>query len=137
MGRYVGFPLGFLLVAWGLGLGLWAPLAAGRFVVEKNSLMVISPSELKGKHDSAIGNFGIPQYGGSMAGAVVYPKENAMACDQFSRSDLFKPKPGALPNFILIDRGGSRNLLFSFFSKSSFHFLGRQIVNRFEILGSL
>ncbi|CAL9120359.1 unnamed protein product [Musa acuminata var. zebrina] len=105
MGPSAGFGLGFVLVAWGLVSGIWAPPVAGRFVVEKNSLMVISPSEIKGKHDSAIGNFGIPQYGGSMAGAVVYPKENAAACDEFSRPDLFRSKVGALPNFLLIDRG--------------------------------
>ncbi|KAF2616280.1 hypothetical protein F2Q70_00010497 [Brassica cretica] len=44
-----------------------------RFVVEKNSLSVTSPESIKGTHDSAIGNFGIPQYGGSMAGTVIYP----------------------------------------------------------------
>ncbi|KAJ3673976.1 hypothetical protein LUZ60_005968 [Juncus effusus] len=74
-----------------------------RFVVEKNSLMVISPQEIRGKHDSAIGNFGIPQYGGSMAGTVVYPKTNRHACDDFTES--FRAKPGALPNFLLVDRG--------------------------------
>ncbi|KAG1366891.1 Vacuolar-sorting receptor 3 [Cocos nucifera] len=105
MRRSDGLVLGFLLAVWGLGLGFLASPAAGRFVVEKNSLMVTSPSELRGKHDSAIGNFGIPQYGGSMAGMVVYPKTNKYACEEFSDSDLYKPKPGALPNFLLIDRG--------------------------------
>ncbi|XP_038983392.1 vacuolar-sorting receptor 1-like [Phoenix dactylifera] len=105
MGRSDGLLLGFLFAVWGLGLGFLALPAAGRFVVEKNSLMVTSPSEIRGKHDSAIGNFGIPQYGGSMAGTVVYPKTNNYACKEFSASDLFKPKPGALPNFLLIDRG--------------------------------
>ncbi|XP_010942821.1 vacuolar-sorting receptor 1 [Elaeis guineensis] len=103
MGRSDGLLLGFLLAVW--GLGFLASPAAGRFVVEKNSLMVTSPSDIRGKHDSAIGNFGIPQYGGSMAGTVVYPKTNNYACEKFSASDLFKPKPGALPNFLLIDRG--------------------------------
>ncbi|KAM0866021.1 hypothetical protein ACQ4PT_042903 [Festuca glaucescens] len=79
-----------------------------RFVVEKNSLMVTSPTALRGRRDSAIGNFGIPQYGGSMAGAVVYPKGNSDACDAFgggSKEQLFRTKPGALPSFLLIDRG--------------------------------
>ncbi|KAG0488950.1 hypothetical protein HPP92_007761 [Vanilla planifolia] len=66
-------------------------------------LMVTAPFELRGKHDSAIGNFGIPQYGGSLAGVIVYPKENVMACDEFSNS--FPSKPGALPTFLLVDRG--------------------------------
>ncbi|XP_010938945.1 vacuolar-sorting receptor 3 [Elaeis guineensis] len=105
MGRSDGLVPGFLLAVWGLGLVFLALPVAGRFVVEKNSLMVTSPSELRGKHDSAIGNFGIPQYGGSMAGTVVYPKTNKYVCEEFSDSDLFKPKPGALPNFLLVDRG--------------------------------
>lgn len=80
---------------------------------EKNSLMVTSPTALRGRHDSAIGNFGIPQYGGSMAGAVVYPKGNSDACEAFNvgrKEHLFRTKPGALPSFLLIDRG---NCLFA------------------------
>ncbi|XWS68125.1 hypothetical protein CRYUN_Cryun04dG0063500 [Craigia yunnanensis] len=77
-----------------------------RFVVEKNSLTVTSPEKIKGNHDSAIGNFGIPQYGGSMAGAVVYPKENQKACKAFDEFGIsFHSKPGALPTFVLVDRG--------------------------------
>ncbi|KAL5788089.1 hypothetical protein ACOSP7_005038 [Xanthoceras sorbifolium] len=77
-----------------------------RFVVEKNSLMVTSPEKIKGSHDSAIGNFGIPQYGGSMAGTVVYPKENQKGCKGFDEFRIsFQSKPGALPTFVLVDRG--------------------------------
>ncbi|KAA3482465.1 vacuolar-sorting receptor 3-like [Gossypium australe] len=77
-----------------------------RFVVEKNSLRVTSPEKIKGTYDSAIGNFGIPQYGGSMAGAVVYPKENQKGCKSFDDFGIsFKSKPGALPTFVLVDRG--------------------------------
>lgn len=85
-----------------------APPAAAKFVVEKNSLTVISPETIKGTHDSAIGNFGIPQYGGSMAGTVVYPKENTKGCRGFDESGIsFKSKIGALPTFVLVDRGGT------------------------------
>ena len=89
-------------------LELLASAAAveARFVVEKNSLMVTSPTSLRGRRDSAIGNFGIPQYGGSMAGAVVYPKDNANACDNFDGRHPFRAKPGAMPTFLLVDRGG-------------------------------
>lgn len=88
--------LGFLLLN----------LSVARFVVEKNSFRVISPDSIKGTHDSAIGNFGIPQYGGSMAGTVVYPKENRKGCRGFDESGIsFKSKPGALPSFVLVDRG--------------------------------
>ncbi|KAG0525409.1 hypothetical protein BDA96_06G054100 [Sorghum bicolor] len=90
-----------------LPLALLASAAAveARFVVEKNSLMVTSPTSLRGQRDSAIGNFGIPQYGGSMAGAVVYPKDNANACDDFDGRHPFRAKPGAMPTFLLVDRG--------------------------------
>lgn len=99
---------------WRLLLLLLALLASSaaveaRFVVEKNSLMVTSPTSLRGRRDSAIGNFGIPQYGGSMAGAVVYPKDNANACDDFDGRHPFRAKPGAMPTFLLVDRGGKCN----------------------------
>lgn len=78
-----------------------------KFVVEKNSLTITSPDSIKGTYDSAIGNFGVPQYGGSMAGTVVYPKENGKGCEVFDQFGLsFKSKLGALPNFVLVDRGG-------------------------------
>ncbi|XP_038709198.1 vacuolar-sorting receptor 3 [Tripterygium wilfordii] len=94
--------LGFLLL---LFLSV-VPNSTARFVVEKNSLTVTSPEDIKGNHDSAIGNFGIPQYGGSMAGAVVYPKENRKGCKEFSEVGIsFQSKPGALPTFVLVDRG--------------------------------
>ena len=95
---------------WVLGLLLGALMVSvsGRFVVEKNSLTVTSPESIRGNHDSAIGNFGIPQYGGSMAGTVVYPKDNRKGCKDFDDSGLpFKAKPGALPTFVLVDRGGN------------------------------
>ncbi|KAE8687695.1 Vacuolar-sorting receptor 1 [Hibiscus syriacus] len=77
-----------------------------RFVVEKNSLRLTSPEKIKGTYGSAIGNFGIPQYGGSMAGTVVYPKDNQKACKAFDEFGIsFQSKPGALPTFVLVDRG--------------------------------
>lgn len=82
------------------------PPAVAKFLVEKNSLTVVSPESIKGTHDSAIGNFGIPQYGGSMAGTVVYPKENTKGCKGFDEYGIsFKSKIGALPTFVVVDRG--------------------------------
>lgn len=106
--------LGFLVVS------LIASSSLGRFVVEKNSLMVTSPDSIKGKHDSAIGNFGIPQYGGSMAGTVVYPKENRKGCKSFDGFGIsFQAKPGALPTFVLVDRGGTIFFFFWWFDSNS------------------
>ncbi|KZV50555.1 vacuolar-sorting receptor 3 [Dorcoceras hygrometricum] len=96
-----GFFLGFLLL-------IFTESVVGPFVVEKNSLRVTSPEDLKGTYDSAIGNFGIPQYGGSMSGTAVYSKDNKDGCKSFGESGVsFKPKPGALPTFVLVDRGAA------------------------------
>jgi len=85
-----------------------ADAAAGRFVVEKNSIQVTSPDELKGKYECAIGNFGVPQYGGTLHGWVEYPRTNRKGCQSFDQFDIsFKPKKaGGRPNFVLLDRGG-------------------------------
>ncbi|KAK9697141.1 hypothetical protein RND81_08G017600 [Saponaria officinalis] len=91
--------LGFVLLTWVCSI-------ESRFVVEKNSLRLTSPENIKGTYDSAIGNFGIPQYGGTLAGTVVYPKDNRKGCKEFSDFSIsFKKKPGALPTFVLLDRG--------------------------------
>ncbi|CAL0300377.1 unnamed protein product [Lupinus luteus] len=96
---FLSFFLGFLLI-------FFAPSAMARFAVEKNSLTVTSPENIKGTHDSAIGNFGIPQYGGTMAGNVVFPKDNQKGCKEFDEFGIsFKSKPGALPFIVLLDRG--------------------------------
>lgn len=96
--------LGFLLLS-------LTPSSMAKFLVEKNSLRVTSPDSIKGTYDSAIGNFGIPQYGGSMAGNVVFPKDNQKGCKEFDESGIsFKSKAGALPTFVLLDRG-SMNVL--------------------------
>lgn len=93
------FTLSFLLIL---------NLSMGRFVVEKNNLKVTSPDSIKGIYECAIGNFGVPQYGGTLVGTVVYPKSNQKACKSYSDFDIsFKSKPGRLPTFVLIDRGGS------------------------------
>ncbi|KAJ0574141.1 putative EGF-like calcium-binding domain, Thioredoxin-like superfamily [Helianthus annuus] len=76
----------------------------GRFVVEKNSLRVTSPDHLKDVYECAIGNFGVPQYGGTLTGVVKYPKSNQKACQSFDSSLKSEPA-GGLPLFVLLDRG--------------------------------
>ena len=94
---------GFLICVFILSLGN----CLGRFVVEKNSLKVTSPGSIKGVYECAIGNFGVPQYGGSLVGTVVYPKANLGACKIFDDFDIsFKSRPGGLPTLLLVDRGG-------------------------------
>ncbi|OWM67050.1 hypothetical protein CDL15_Pgr000502 [Punica granatum] len=72
-----------------------------------NKLRVSSPDSLKGTYECAIGNFGVPDYGGSMAGAVVYPHTNQDACGSFRDFNIsFSSRPRGLPTFLLADRGG-------------------------------
>lgn len=78
----------------------------GEFFVETSSLTITSPESLKGSYDSAIGNFGVPQYGGTMAGTVVYPSKQADGCTPFSES-LKGANTGGRPVFALLDRGGN------------------------------
>ncbi|GAU35523.1 hypothetical protein TSUD_155530 [Trifolium subterraneum] len=75
----LGLFLGFLLLS-------LTPPSMAKFVVEKNSLRVTSPDSIKGTYDSAIGNFGIPQYSGIMAGNVVFRKDNQKGYKGFDDS---------------------------------------------------
>ncbi|EPS73119.1 hypothetical protein M569_01632, partial [Genlisea aurea] len=78
----------------------------GRFVVEKNRLTVTSPGSLSGVYETAIGNFGVPKYGGTMLGSVFYPSSNQKACQNFQDiATSMKTKPGGIPIFLLADRG--------------------------------
>ncbi|RWW75414.1 hypothetical protein BHE74_00016574 [Ensete ventricosum] len=78
-------------------------LAAGRFVVEKESISVVSPQSLRGHHAAAIANFGVPNYGGTLTGVVVYPGKQKNGCEAFG-GDPFRSKSGR-PVILLVDRG--------------------------------
>ncbi|XP_077253450.1 vacuolar-sorting receptor 6-like [Tasmannia lanceolata] len=75
-----------------------------RFVVEKSSITVLSPGHIRTKHDSAIGNFGTPNYGGTMVGTVVYPQKKSSGCNPFGSEDAIKT-PSSRPLILLLDRG--------------------------------
>lgn len=77
---------------------------SARFVVEKSSIRVLHPQSLRSKHDSAIGNFGIPDYGGFMVGSVIYPDKGASGCQPFEGDKPFKSK-FPRPTVLLLDRG--------------------------------
>jgi len=84
----------------------------GRFVVEKNSITVLQPYDMnEGKHDASIANFGVPQYGGSMVGSVVYPDKATDACKPFDGDKPFKSATPR-PTILLVDRGGIFLFLF-------------------------
>ncbi|CAN1771993.1 Vacuolar-sorting receptor 1 [Linum perenne] len=101
-----GFKMGGKLALVSVFCLLLCGSGLAKFLVEKNSLKVTSPEALKGVYECAIGNFGVPQYGGTLVGTVVYPKSNTKGCKSFQEFDLsFKSKPGGLPTFVLVDRG--------------------------------
>lgn len=79
-------------------------VSVATFMVEENALTVSTPESLKGTYQSAIGNFGVPQYGGTLSGFVMLPTVNLKGCDRFP-DNHFRPSVGARPNFALIERG--------------------------------
>ncbi|GMI89911.1 binding protein of 80 kDa 1;2, VACUOLAR SORTING RECEPTOR 2, VACUOLAR SORTING RECEPTOR 1;2 [Hibiscus trionum] len=92
----------------GVLICVWVMLVGnclGKFVVEKCSLKVTSPESAKGGYECAMGNFGIPQYGGTLVGTVVYPTANQGACQPFDDATSFKSKSGGFPTFLLVNRG--------------------------------
>ena len=73
--------------------------------MEKNSISVLAPLDMRSKHDGAIGNFGIPEYGGSMVGSVVYPQKGSFGCVPFEGDKPFKSRSSPT-TILLLDRGG-------------------------------
>lgn len=73
-------------------------------MVEKSSISVLNPLDLRSKHDAAIGNFGVPDYGGSMVGSIVYPQKGASGCSVFDGDKPFRSK-SPRPTILLLDRG--------------------------------
>lgn len=76
-----------------------------RFVVEKSSITVLSPHKLRAKRDGAIGNFGLPDYGGFIVGSVLYPTKGSHGCQVFEGDKPFKIH-SYRPTIVLLDRGG-------------------------------
>ncbi|XP_042433403.1 vacuolar-sorting receptor 6-like [Zingiber officinale] len=77
--------------------------ASARFVVEKSAVKVIRPEHIKGRHDAALANFGVPNYGGTMVGVVKY-QVNSTACNAFD-GEPFKTGASRRPAILLVDRG--------------------------------
>ncbi|KAL6843890.1 hypothetical protein ACP4OV_026461 [Aristida adscensionis] len=91
-------------VAWLVVVSM-ASLASARFIVEKNSIKVLHPRSLRGHHEAAIANYGVPEYGGTLTGVVLYPDARlATGCTPFG-SARFRSRSGR-PVVLLVDRGG-------------------------------
>lgn len=105
------------LLALFLLLGILGNHVHARFVVETESIRVLSPLSMRGKHDGAIGNFGVPDYGGFIVGSVVYPDKGSSGCQPFEGDKPFKPRFPRL-TVLLLDRGGNNNLCSALLSLS-------------------
>ncbi|KAG9440461.1 hypothetical protein H6P81_020626 [Aristolochia fimbriata] len=73
-----------------------------------SSLTVISPENLKGRHQTAMAKFGNKlDHGDSIGGTVVYPSVNQKGCEDFGSSGLsfHAKKSWTVPTFLLVDRG--------------------------------
>ncbi|CAH9076180.1 unnamed protein product, partial [Cuscuta epithymum] len=91
----------------GLMAGYCWEMGEGRFVVETNSITVVQPYDLHAKHNASISDFGVPKYGGSLVGSVVYPSAQhggPLGCSSFQGFKPFKSKTSR-PNILLLDRG--------------------------------
>lgn len=51
--------------------------------------------------------FGVPLYGGTLTGSVLFIPENHLGCSEFAAP---LPAGGALPPVLLVDRGGASAL---------------------------
>lgn len=107
MGLVNGRALTSLLAALTIIIAIVVVVVDARFVVEKESISVLNPEEMRSKRDGSIANFGLPDYGGFIIGSVVYPDSKTDGCSAFGKT--FKPK-FPRPTILLLDRGGKKNI---------------------------
>ena len=53
--------------------------ASADFIVQTEQLVITAPADLRGVYSAAIGDFGVPQYGGTMTGEIIYDTANPQA----------------------------------------------------------
>lgn len=59
---------------------------AASFRVETNALRIKEPASYAGSYDSAIGDFGVPLYGGTLQGRIGHLAANPKGCSNFTGS---------------------------------------------------
>lgn len=72
------------------------------FRVETHVLEVKEPASVSGAFDAALGDFGLPLYGGSLGGSLVYPSVGREACAPLAP---LPRAPAGLATVALVDRG--------------------------------
>ncbi|QDZ19326.1 vacuolar-sorting receptor [Chloropicon primus] len=106
-----------------LGLLLWLGLAGlahssgDRFHVETHAIRVSEPRDLQGDYEAAMGDFGVPLYGGTLTGRVHAPRSNRRGCEKFGGRDFEGSEwtSRTTPTIALIDRGDC------FFVQKAYH----------------
>ena len=67
------------------------------------TVSVLQPTQAKSHSLAFAAQFGVPLYGGTLVGQVVYEQGNAKGCDVFEK----KLPATELPTILLVDRGGA------------------------------
>eukprot|EP00898_Chlorokybus_atmophyticus_P003912 jgi/Chlat1/4521/Chrsp29S04587 len=81
-------------------------VAHAAFIVETNALHIMGAPGIDGDYQAAIGNFGVPQYGGRLRGTVVYPDANQDGCQIFpGDGHTYSPQRG-VSQIVMLNRGG-------------------------------
>lgn len=101
----IAIPRNFAIPSFAVWVLLLIGSVCARFVVEKNSITVLAPPEIRSTHDGAVANFGVPDYGGFIVGSVAYPQKGAFGCEPFEGDKPFKFRNR--PTVLLLDRGGN------------------------------
>ncbi|CAI5929857.1 unnamed protein product [Closterium sp. NIES-64] len=86
-------------------VGSSVAVARASFIVQTHSIQITEPKSIRGTYDSAIANFGVPQYGGTLTGVIVYLQNNKAGCTKLSKSEAFKKGVGQRPTILMVDRG--------------------------------
>ena len=90
-------PVVLLAVAFLLHQAGWS--RAATFHVETNALRIKEPASYAGSFDSAIGDFGVPLYGGTLQGRIAFIESNPQGCAEFKA-----PLPSGT-EILLVTRG--------------------------------
>lgn len=98
-----------------LALLMLGSVSADRYNVQTHAIHIKEPKAIAGDYEAAIGDFGVPLYGGILSGELVIPRYNENACKRFDDSSLFASSSKNLPKIALVDRGGC------FFIEKAFH----------------
>eukprot|EP00213_Chloropicon_mariensis_P006548 CAMPEP_0197471192 /NCGR_PEP_ID=MMETSP1309-20131121/2084_1 /TAXON_ID=464262 /ORGANISM="Genus nov. species nov., Strain RCC998" /LENGTH=698 /DNA_ID=CAMNT_0043008705 /DNA_START=311 /DNA_END=2407 /DNA_ORIENTATION=+ len=79
--------------------------AGNKFNVQTHAIYLKEPSDIAGEYEGAIGDFGIPLYGGSLSGRVVFPDENRNGCKEYRQGTFTRDYGSDEVIIALVERG--------------------------------